>query len=178
MADNVILGVVNPQKTGSGHSVGRIDRQAVRLTRLDVGIGEPGPDDCVRRTQEHSPGHRGVLVVKLDLVTSHQFQGRAELGVPGNADPRALVLASAAFQICELIGLPEGRIPLAQAAVYVACAPKSNAAYQGIDKALDDVKSKKAQNVPNHLKDASYPGAKTLGHGKDYNMLTIMTIIT
>ena len=61
----------------------------------------------------------------------------------GNADPQALVIASAALQISEFIGLPEARIPLAQAAVYVACAPKSNAVYLGIEKALGDVKSKR-----------------------------------
>ncbi len=86
----------------------------------------------------------------------------------GNADPQALVIANAALQISEFIGLPEARIPLAQAAVYVACAPKSNAVYLGIDKALADVKSKAVQEVPVHLKDASYSGAKRLGRGKDY----------
>ena len=86
----------------------------------------------------------------------------------GNADPQALVVANAALQISEFIGLPEARIPLAQAAVYVACAPKSNAVYLGMEKALGDVKSKKTQEVPVHLKDASYRGAKRLGHGKDY----------
>lgn len=86
----------------------------------------------------------------------------------GNADPQALVMANAALQVSEFIGLPEARIPLAQAAVYVACAPKSNAVYLGIDRALADVKTKKTQEVPVHLKDASYPGAKRLGHGKGY----------
>ncbi len=86
----------------------------------------------------------------------------------GNADPQALVVANAALQISEFIGLPEARIPLSQAAVYVACAPKSNAVYMGIEKALSDVKEKKTQEVPLHLKDASYPGAKTLGRGKGY----------
>ncbi len=86
----------------------------------------------------------------------------------GNADPQALILATAALQTSEFIGLPEARIPLAQAAVYVACAPKSNAAYLGIEKALSDVKNKKIQEVPVHLKDASYQSAKLLGRGKDY----------
>lgn len=87
----------------------------------------------------------------------------------GNADPRALLLASAALQVSEFVGLPEARIPLAQAAVYVACAPKSNAVYLGIDKAIDDVKNKRIQEVPVHLKDASYSGAKKLGHGEGYD---------
>ncbi len=60
----------------------------------------------------------------------------------GNADPNALVVANSAFQAVNVIGMPEGRIILAQAALYVACAPKSNAAYMGIDKALDDIRNK------------------------------------
>ena len=86
----------------------------------------------------------------------------------GNADPQALILASAALQVSEFIGLPEARIPLAQAAVYVACAPKSNAAYLGIEKALDEVESGKLAQVPQHLKDASYKNAKTLGNGQGH----------
>lgn len=76
----------------------------------------------------------------------------------GNADPRALTVAVAAAQAAELVGLPEGRIPLAQAAVYVATAPKSNAAYLAIDAALDDVKNEAAGRVPAHLRNSSYPG--------------------
>jgi len=86
----------------------------------------------------------------------------------GNADPQALVLAMSAFQAVEMIGLPEARIPLAQAVVYIACAPKSNAAYLGIDQALADVRENKIKPVPAHLRDASYSGAKTLGHGQGY----------
>ncbi len=86
----------------------------------------------------------------------------------GLADPQALVLANAAMQVTEFVGLPEARIPLAQAAVYVACAPKSNAAYLGIDKALADVRENKIREVPTALKDASYKSAKTLGRGQDY----------
>ena len=86
----------------------------------------------------------------------------------GNADPEALTIAVSAFNAVNAIGMPEGRIILAQAAVYVACAPKSNASYLGINKALDDVRNKKMGKVPNHLKDASYKGANNLGHGKGY----------
>jgi len=86
----------------------------------------------------------------------------------GNADPMALVVANAAFQSCELIGMPEARIILAQAATYVACAPKSNAAICGIDAALQDVREKKTVAVPQHLQDAHYKGAKRLGRGKGY----------
>ncbi len=86
----------------------------------------------------------------------------------GNADPQALILANAALQVSEFIGMPEARIPLAQAAVYVACAPKSNAVYKGIENALEDVKNKRIEDVPVYLKDASYKGASRLGHGKGY----------
>ena len=86
----------------------------------------------------------------------------------GNADPQALVVANAALQISEFVGLPEARIPLAQAAVYIACTPKSNAAYLGIEKALADVEKGRTLEVPKHLRVGSYPGAEKLGHGQDY----------
>ena len=86
----------------------------------------------------------------------------------GNADPQALVLSMAAFNSAEVLGLPEARIPLAQAAVYVACAPKSNSAIVGIDQALADVEENKIQPVPDHLRDAHYQGAKKLKHGEGY----------
>jgi putative ATPase len=86
----------------------------------------------------------------------------------GNADPMALVLANAALQISEFVGMPEARIPLAQACIYVSCAPKSNASYLAIEKAGADIKNNKVQEVPDHLKDASYPGAEILGRGKGY----------
>ncbi|NLZ45016.1 MAG: replication-associated recombination protein A, partial [Clostridia bacterium] len=86
----------------------------------------------------------------------------------GNADPQALVVAVAAAQALEMVGLPEGRIPLAQAAVYLATAPKSNAAYLGIDRAMADVESGETGEIPPHLRDASHPGAKAMGHGKGY----------
>jgi putative ATPase len=86
----------------------------------------------------------------------------------GNADPQALVVANAAMQAQELIGMPESRIILAQAAVYVACAPKSNAAYNGIESALHDVEEGRTFEVPDYLKDASYRGAKKLGRGQGY----------
>lgn len=86
----------------------------------------------------------------------------------GNADPRALQVAVAAMQAVHFVGMPEGRIPLAQAVSYVACAPKSNAAYLGIDKALSDVRNIRIRTVPPHLKDAHYSGAKELEHGIGY----------
>lgn len=86
----------------------------------------------------------------------------------GNADPHALQVAVAAMEAVNFIGMPEGRIPLAQAVSYVACAPKSNAAYLGIDKALSDVRNIRIKTVPPHLKDAHYSGSKDLGHGIGY----------
>ena len=86
----------------------------------------------------------------------------------GNADPQALVVANAAWQICEFIGMPEAQIPLAQAAVYVATAPKSNASYIGLCKARNDVQEEGTVPVPRHLKDANYPGSKRLGRGEGY----------
>ncbi len=86
----------------------------------------------------------------------------------GNADPQALVLAQAALGAAEAIGLPEARIPLAQAALYVATAPKSNASYLGIEKALKDVEEKRTLFVPKHLRDTHYLGAEKLGYGKGY----------
>ncbi len=86
----------------------------------------------------------------------------------GNADPNALTLAVSAFDAVTKIGMPEGRIILAHAAVYIACAAKSNACYKGIGNALDDIKNTRTGSVPNHLKDASYKSASSLGHGKNY----------
>lgn len=86
----------------------------------------------------------------------------------GNADPQALGVAVNAALAAERLGLPEARIVLSQAATYVACAPKSNAAYEAIDKALDTVRSTKTPPVPNHLRDSHYKGAGKLGHGQGY----------
>lgn len=86
----------------------------------------------------------------------------------GNADPQALVVANAAFQVSEFVGMPEARIPLAQAVCYIASAPKSNAAYLGIDRAMKDVEESRTMEVPKHLKDANYSGADKLGHGEGY----------
>jgi len=86
----------------------------------------------------------------------------------GNADPMALVVATAAAHAVEYVGMPEAQIPLAQAAIYLACAPKSNASYVGISRALKDVAEKRAEPVPVHLRDTNYRGAARLGHGKGY----------
>lgn len=85
----------------------------------------------------------------------------------GNADPRALVIATAAFQSVEWVGMPEARIPLAQSAIYVACAPKSNAVYLAIEAAINEVRKGEYQPVPTHLKD-SHLDQEMKGDGKGY----------
>ncbi|MBI1369432.1 MAG: AAA family ATPase [Planctomycetes bacterium] len=82
----------------------------------------------------------------------------------GNADPRAMQLAAAAYTITERVGLPECQLTLAQAAIYMACAPKSNASATAIWNAVSDVKNQRTIPVPKHLRDAHYAGAKKLGH--------------
>lgn len=85
-----------------------------------------------------------------------------------NADPQALVVAVSAAQAAERLGMPEARIVLAQAATYVASAPKSNSAIMAIDNAMASVQNEKISGVPNHLKDAHYKSAGKLGHGDGY----------
>ncbi|MFC1501726.1 replication-associated recombination protein A [Elusimicrobiota bacterium] len=85
----------------------------------------------------------------------------------GNADPHALMLAVAALKAVEFVGMPEGRIPLAQAVAYIASAPKSNAAYLAIDSAYGEVSKEKTRAVPNHLKDANLD-KEDRGHGVGY----------
>ena len=86
----------------------------------------------------------------------------------GNADPQALVIAVAAMQACEFVGLPECQLSLAQAVTYLACAPKSNAATVAIGEARRDVREGRTTPVPVHLQDSHYAGAKRLGHGEGY----------
>jgi putative ATPase len=86
----------------------------------------------------------------------------------GNADPMATILAASAMQIAEFVGFPEAQLPLAQAAIYIACAPKSNACANAIWQACADVQSGRTIPVPPHLRDAHYAGAKKLGHGLGY----------
>lgn len=86
----------------------------------------------------------------------------------GMADPTALQTAVAAAQAVQLVGMPEARIILAQAVVHLATAPKSNASYNAIGEAISDVRAGKGRGIPAHLRDAHYPGAKQLGHGKGY----------
>jgi putative ATPase len=86
----------------------------------------------------------------------------------GLADHRALLVAVAAAQAVDFVGLPEARINLAHATVHLATAPKSNSAYEGLNKAAADLRDREIGDVPMHLRDASYRGAATLGHGDGY----------
>ena len=86
----------------------------------------------------------------------------------GLADPHALTVATSAAYALEYIGMPEARLPLAEATIYIATAPKSNSVIKGIDKALADIEHRKPGEVPIHLRDAHYKGASKLGHGKGY----------
>ncbi|MCB9853909.1 MAG: replication-associated recombination protein A [Phycisphaerales bacterium] len=86
----------------------------------------------------------------------------------GNADPMALVVANAAVQTTLFVGLPECQLPLAQAAIYIACAPKSNACTMAIGAAVKDVKEGRTIPVPRHLRDGHYPGAEKLGNASGY----------
>ena len=86
----------------------------------------------------------------------------------GNADPQAMVIAASAYEIVERIGMPEAQLTLAQAAIYMATAPKSNASATAIWTAMKDVREGRTLPVPKHLKDAHYQSAKRLGHGEGY----------
>ena len=86
----------------------------------------------------------------------------------GNADPQALLVATAAAQAVELVGLPEAKIPLAQAVIYIATAPKSNASCVAIHAATTDALNEKLGEIPAHLRDASHPGSRQLGNGQGY----------
>lgn len=86
----------------------------------------------------------------------------------GMAYPNAIVIVNSCIQAALIVGFPEARINLAQAVVTMAAAPKSNSAYVGIERALSDLRKKKIDDVPNHLKDSHYAGAKELGRGVDY----------
>jgi len=84
------------------------------------------------------------------------------------ADPTALIIAESAARAVEQIGFPEAKIPLAEAVIYIASAPKSNSVVQAINKAVDYVENNRAGDVPPHLKDSHYAGASDLGHGLEY----------
>ncbi|OGW58054.1 MAG: AAA family ATPase [Nitrospirae bacterium RBG_16_43_8] len=86
----------------------------------------------------------------------------------GLKDPMALVLATSALKAIEFVGMPEARIPLAEAVIYIANAPKGNAVYMAIEEAMKDIAEEETMEVPDYLKSSNYSGAKKLGHGTGY----------
>jgi putative ATPase len=86
----------------------------------------------------------------------------------GLADPQALLIAEAAARAVEYVGLPEAALNLAEAVIYLARAPKSNAVIVALGRAQEDVRSGAPQEVPNHLRDSHYKAAASLGHGEGY----------
>ncbi|MBS9335618.1 replication-associated recombination protein A [Fructobacillus sp. M1-13] len=104
-------------------------------------------------------GDLPILVRRLTVIAYEDI---------GLANPNAAFRAVTAIQTAEKLGLPEARIPLANAVIELALAPKSNAAYKAMDAALAQASRSKAQSIPAHLKDAHYAGAAKLGHGNDY----------
>ena len=88
----------------------------------------------------------------------------------GEADPMALVIATSTLRAVEFVGMPEARIPLAQAAIYIAKSPKSNACYRAIEAAMEDIKNEKTMEVPDHLKGTGYSGPRNSGTAKDTNI--------
>ena len=103
------------------------------------------------------PGSRCIIAISEDVLVLCAHFGCTQA-----------TRAVAAVQAAERIGFPEARIPLAVAIVELALSPKSNSAYQALDSALADIRSGKTGDIPRHLRDAHYQGAKDLGHGVDY----------
>jgi len=130
-------------------------RACVLLMTLDGAVGEDG-----RFYEGLILGEDPRFIARRMVIQSAEDVG--------NADPMALVIATAAAHAVEYVGLPEAQIPLAQAAIYIACAPKSNASCSAILRANSDVKNKRTPRVPLHLRDTNYPGSKELGHGEGY----------
>ncbi|HZR00270.1 MAG TPA: replication-associated recombination protein A [Chloroflexota bacterium] len=109
-----------------------------------------------------------MVSVRMDLPTICRRVVVMAAEDVGNAEPRATSVAVAAAQAAQMVGYPEARIPLAQAVAYLASCPKSNAAYVGLTRALEDVEAGKGLRTPAHLRDASYSGAGRLGRGLTY----------
>src|SRR5699024_12233278 len=109
-----------------------------------------------------------VSVIFFFFQAEDGIRDRNVTGVQTCALPISLQIAIAAAEAVSFIGMPEGRIPLAQAVAHIASAPKSNAAYKAIDAAFADVRAGKLGTIPTHLRDAHYAGAKDLGHGVGY----------
>jgi putative ATPase len=171
-AETVAGAAADPVKIGLKHTERALDVAAVRYDRA----GDQHYDvasafiKSIRGSDVDAALH--YLARMLEAGEDPRFVARriviSAAEDIGMADPTALQTAVAAAQAVQLIGMPEGRIVLAEAVVHLATAPKSNAAYLGINKAVADVRAGLGNGVPAHLRDAHYPGSKQLGHGQGY----------
>lgn len=182
-------GTTSPEHDGDAPAEGQ-EAPAARIT-VDTSHAERAMDAAVQRYDRAGDQHYDVISAFIKSIRGsdvdaalHYLAKMIEAGEDprfiarrimisasediGMADPTALQTAVAAAQAVQLIGMPEGRIILGQAVVHLATAPKSNAAYNGINAAIADVRAGKGQGIPTHLRDAHYPGAGQLGHGKGY----------
>lgn len=137
------------------------DQHYDTLSAFIKSIRASEPDSAIYWLAKMIEGGEDVRIITRRLVIS----AAEDIGL---ADPAALPLAVACQQTIERIGMPEGRIPLAETTIYLATAAKSNSAYMAIDAALSDIRSGRTREVPIEFKDASYASAKKLGHGKGY----------
>ncbi len=173
------IGVLSSYEEGSSETL--VDLEAIRDSiQIKIASYDKGGDEHYNTVSAFIKSMRGSdpnaslywLAKMINAGEDPKFIARriiiAAAEDVGNADPNALVVATSAFQAIDVIGMPEGRIILSQAALYVANAPKSNAAYVGIDQALNDIRNEKLGQVPDHLKDSHYSGAKNFGHGEGY----------
>ncbi|WP_417220463.1 replication-associated recombination protein A [Arthrobacter sp.] len=182
-------GATSPEHDGDAPAAGE-EAPPERIT-VDASHAERAMDAAVQRYDRAGDQHYDVISAFIKSIRGsdvdaalHYLAKMIEAGEDprfiarrimisasediGMADPTALQTAVAAAQAVQLIGMPEGRIILGQAVVHLATAPKSNAAYNGINAAIADVRAGKGQGIPTHLRDAHYPGAGQLGHGKGY----------
>ena len=156
---------VNWPKDRSGARQSNTTAKGTRITtrsaRLIKSVRGSDPDAALYWLARMLEGGEDVrfLAHRLVILASEDV---------GNADPAALPLAVAVAHACELVGLPECQLNLAQAVTYLACAAKSNAATVGIGEARHDVAEGRLLPVPIHLRDSHYGGAKRLGHGEGY----------
>jgi putative ATPase len=163
---------VTPPVVSSDHVEGAVDRALLRYDRAgdehyDVisafikSIRGSDPDAAIHYLAKMIEAGEDPRFIARRLVIS----AAEDIGL---AEPFALGIATAAAEAVAFIGMPEGRIPLAEATIYLATAPKSNAAYNAINAAMADVRDGKSGQIPMHLRSSSYTGAKKLGHGKGY----------
>jgi putative ATPase len=161
-----------PPVVSSDHVEGAVDRALLRYDRAgdehyDVisafikSIRGSDPDAAIHYLAKMIEAGEDPRFIARRLVIS----AAEDIGL---AEPLALGIATAAAEAVAFIGMPEGRIPLAEATIYLATAPKSNAAYNAINAAMADVREGKSGQIPMHLRSSSYAGAKKLGHGKGY----------